>query len=64
MTSSENIGPVSNMNGLQGFVNKTGVLAAEAPVSFAALKKKEAQLNGEPPSPDSHYEQVHDPKTQ
>ena len=49
ITTSENVGAVSNnvyMNGYEGFVNKTGVLAAEAPVSYAALKKKEAQLTG------------------
>ena len=47
ITTSENVGAVSNnvyMNGYEGFVNKIGVLAAEAPVSYAALKKKEAQL--------------------
>ena len=63
--ASENIGAVSNnlyMNGHQGFINKTGVQAAEAPVSFAALKKKEVELNGEALSRDSHYEQVHDQK--
>ena len=57
VTASENIGAVHNpyMNGCN-----TGVHAAEAPVSFAALKGKEAQLHDEPPSYDEHYEQVYD----
>ena len=49
ITTSENIGAVSNnvyMKGYEGFVNKTGVLAAEAPVSYATLKKKEDQPTG------------------
>ena len=57
VTATENIGAANNAyrNGC-----KTGVLAAEAALSFAALKGKETHLHDELPSYNEHYEQIYD----